>query len=140
AMKMYMGGQLKIGGNVMASQKLGDVLKGIDREAAMKAYLAKHGGAAAVAGAAPKAAAKAAPAAPLGTATRAPAIFDALKDRLAKNPSLAKEVGKLLQFNVKGTDKAYVVDLSGTGAVKEGKDANAAATFTIADDDLVTLA
>jgi len=30
-MKLYMGGKLKIGGNVMASQKLGDVLKAIDR-------------------------------------------------------------------------------------------------------------
>ena len=141
AMKMYMGGQLKIGGNVMASQKLGDVLKGIDREAAMKAYLAKHGaGAATAAAPAAKSAAPAKAAAPAGTATRAPAIFDALKDRLAKNPSLAKEVGKVLVFKIKGTDKSYVVDLTGTGSVKEGADASAAATFTIADSDLVELA
>ena len=140
AMKMYMGGQLKIGGNVMASQKLGDVLKGIDREAAMKAYLAKHGAGAATAAPAAKSAAPAKAAAPAGTATRAPAIFDALKDRLAKNPSLAKEVGKVLVFKIKGTDKSYVVDLTGTGSVKEGADASAAATFTIADSDLVELA
>jgi 3-hydroxyacyl-CoA dehydrogenase/3a,7a,12a-trihydroxy-5b-cholest-24-enoyl-CoA hydratase len=135
AMKMYMGGKLKIGGNVMASQKLTEVLKGIDREAAMKAYLAKSGGGA------PAAAAPAAATAAPATSTKeakSTAFFKALGDRLAKNPALAKEVGQVLLFKVKSPDKSYLVDLTGTGSVKEGA-GDAAMTLTVADEDLSVL-
>jgi 3-hydroxyacyl-CoA dehydrogenase/3a,7a,12a-trihydroxy-5b-cholest-24-enoyl-CoA hydratase len=135
AMKLYMGGKLKISGNVMASQKLGDVLKGIDREAAMKAYLSKSGAAPQPAAASPAPAAP--PAAP--KAGKTAAIFDALKDRLGKTPALAKEVGQVLAFKVKDAGKSYVVDLTGAGAVSEGASDKAAATFTLEDEDLVAL-
>ena len=142
--KLYFGGKLKITGNVMASQKL-EFLKKVDRDAAMTAYAAKHGGASASAGggtSGAKAATSAAPAA--SKVARSPALFKALEDRLAKNPSLAKEVGQVLAFRVKGPGasdaRSYVVDLTGKGAVKEGTDAKAAATFTIDEDDLFALA
>jgi 3-hydroxyacyl-CoA dehydrogenase/3a,7a,12a-trihydroxy-5b-cholest-24-enoyl-CoA hydratase len=132
AMKLYMGGKLKIGGNVMASQKLTEVLKGIDREAALKAYLAKNGGT-------PQAASSGAPAAAATTKeAKSPAFFKALGERLVKNPALAKEVGQVLLFKVKSPDKSYIVDLTGTGAVREGT-GDAAMTLTVADEDLATL-
>jgi 3-hydroxyacyl-CoA dehydrogenase/3a,7a,12a-trihydroxy-5b-cholest-24-enoyl-CoA hydratase len=138
AMKLYMGGKLKIGGNVMASQKLTEVLKGIDREAAMKAYLAKSGGGAPAAAAPAATSAAAAPAAASSKEAKSTAFFKALGDRLAKNPSLAKEVGQVLLFKVKSPDKSYLVDLTGSGTVKEGA-GDAAMTLTVADEDLATL-
>ena len=140
AMKLYMGGKLKIGGNVMASQKLTEVLKGIDRESALKAYLAKNGGGAPAASSAPStAASSAAPAAAATTKeAKSTAFFKALAERLVKNPALAKEVGQVLLFKVKSPDKSYVVDLTGSGAVREGT-GDAAMTLTVADEDLLTL-
>ena len=146
AMKLYMGGKLKIAGDVMASQKL-EFLKSIDREAAMKAYIAKHGGggggASASAGAAANANVSAGASASAGAGAakpaKAPALFKALGDRLAKNPSLAKEIGAVLQFNLKSPESKWTVDLAGSGAVREGIDAKAAATFTIAEEDLLAL-
>ena len=111
----------------MASQKLG-FLKKID-PASLRA---------AVAAAPPAAAAPSAPSAPKTAA--APAFFKALADRLQKNPSLASEVGQLIAFKVKDPERAFVVDLTGAGAVREGSDGKAAATFTVADGDLATLA
>jgi len=129
AQKMYFGGRLKISGNVMASQKLG-FLKKID-PASIRAAAA----------AAPAATAPAAPttvSAPKVAA--APAFFAALGERLKQNPSLASEIGQVIVFKVKDPERAFVVDLTGSGAVREGSDAKAAATFTVADGDLTALA
>jgi 3-hydroxyacyl-CoA dehydrogenase/3a,7a,12a-trihydroxy-5b-cholest-24-enoyl-CoA hydratase len=119
---------------VMASQKL-DFLKKIDPKQALEAVMKKRGGAPA---AAPPAAAAAAPASSGGPA-KAPAIFKALGERLSKNPSLAREVSAVLQFDVKSPDGSWTVDLTGAGAVREGKDAKATTVFRIDDADLVTL-
>jgi 3-hydroxyacyl-CoA dehydrogenase/3a,7a,12a-trihydroxy-5b-cholest-24-enoyl-CoA hydratase len=129
AMKLFMDKKLRIGGNVMASQKL-DFLRKIDAEAAKQA-LAKKGAAAPVAS--PKSEAPAAKAGGL-----AATIFTGLSKRLAENPSLAREVGAVLQFNVDG--KSWVLDLASVpGSVREGTDAKAAAVLTISDADLVAL-
>ncbi|MBI2892266.1 MAG: SDR family NAD(P)-dependent oxidoreductase [Deltaproteobacteria bacterium] len=128
--KLYFGGKLKLSGNVMAAQKL-DFLKKIDPAEVAKAMTSKKP-AAPAATAAPPAAPKEA---------KSPAIFKALEERLAKNPKLAAEVGKLVQFAVSSPDRSWVVDLrSGAGAVREGTDAQAAATFRIDDEDLAVLA
>ena len=138
AQKLYFGGKLKITGNVMASQKL-EFLKKVDSAAAMKAYAAKHGDGGASAGAA-KATTSAAPPAPAASKeAKSPALFKALKERLEKNPSLAKETAQVIAFRVKSPDKRYVVDLTGSGSVREGDDAKAAATITIDEEDLLAL-
>jgi len=133
-MKLYMGGKLKISGDVMASQKL-DFLKKIDPKQALEAVMKKRGGGSAAPAAAPQAAA--APAAK--AEAKAPALVKALGERLSKNPSLAKEVGVVIQLNVTNPEGHWVLDLSGSGAVKEGTEAKATTTLRIDDADLVAL-
>ncbi len=123
AMKLYMGGKLKISGDVMASQKL-SFLQKIDPKHALEAVMKKRGGGAAAAPAAATASTAPAAGASAATAT-APALFKALGERLAKNPGLAKEFGAVLQFNVTNPKASWVVDLTGAGAVSEGTEAKA---------------
>jgi (3R)-3-hydroxyacyl-CoA dehydrogenase / 3a,7a,12a-trihydroxy-5b-cholest-24-enoyl-CoA hydratase / enoyl-CoA hydratase 2 len=135
AMKLYMGGKLKIGGDVMASQKL-SFLQKIDPKHAVEAVMKKRGGSVSAATIEATPAAKAsAPA----TGASATAIFTALADRLAKNPGLAKEVGATLQFNVQNPKASWVVDLTGAGAVREGTDPKAPTTLRVDDADLAAL-
>jgi len=136
AMKLYMGGKLKISGDVMASQKL-SFLQKIDPKEAAEAVAKKRAGAGASAAPPPAAAPVATPtASPSATASL---VFKALGERLAKNPGIAKEVGAVLQFDVKGTDKSWTVDLTGAGVVREGRDPKAATVLRIADEDLAAL-
>ncbi len=120
--KLYFGGKLKISGNVMASQKLD--------------FLKKLGG-----GQAPRK--SAAPGmASLGKkpgAARAPAIFEALRNRLAANPKLGSDVHAVLQFNVHEPEGAWVVDLGADPSVKAGMAEGPAATFIVSDEDLAAL-
>lgn len=129
--KLYFAGKMKIGGNVMASQKL-TFLKAMD-PAAAQAAVAKHR---AAGGGEKKAAA------PTATKTvHAPALFEKLGAKIAKNPSLVKEVGAVLAFKIKEPEALFAVDLkNGSGAVKQGDAAGANATITIADEDLCALA
>jgi (3R)-3-hydroxyacyl-CoA dehydrogenase / 3a,7a,12a-trihydroxy-5b-cholest-24-enoyl-CoA hydratase / enoyl-CoA hydratase 2 len=125
--KLYFGGKLKVSGNVMASQKLQFLTKIDPREVAAPA-----------AGAAAPASASEAP---KGGSAAAPAIFQALQERLAKSPELAAEVGALLQFKITSPEGAWVVDLRGApGSVAQGTQAGAVATLTLADEDLLALA
>ncbi|MEI8259067.1 MAG: SCP2 sterol-binding domain-containing protein, partial [Deltaproteobacteria bacterium] len=136
--KLYFGGKLKIGGNVMASQKLTTLMKGMDPAAAKEA-IAKR----AAAGGGAKAPAAAASAGGAGGASGAKAagIFKALAERIAQTPGLVSEVEAVIQFKVTDPDGAWVVDLkNGGGAVRDGSDAKADTTLTIADEDLVLLA
>jgi 3-hydroxyacyl-CoA dehydrogenase/3a,7a,12a-trihydroxy-5b-cholest-24-enoyl-CoA hydratase len=131
-MKLWTEKKLKISGDVMASQKL-MFLKKIDPKRAMEvvAKLRGSGGAAA----APAASAAAAPAAP--KPAQAPAIVKALGERLAQTPSLASEVAA--KVNLVVGSNAWLVDLTGTGSISEGK-GDAQVTLTLEDDDLVALA
>jgi len=141
AMKLYMGGKLKITGDLMASQKL-DFLKKIDPKLAAEAIQKKRGGASAKA--APAAASTGAVVAPAPSApkaeAKAPALMKALGERLGKNPGLAKEVGALVQLDVTNPEGHWVLDLTGAGAVREGTEAKATAKLRIDDADLVALA
>ena len=141
AMKLYMGGKLKIGGDVMASQKL-SFLQKIDPNHAQEAVAKKRGGGAgakASAGANANAGANAGAGAGAGAGANAGAgaIFKALGERLAKDAGIAKEVNAVLQFLVSGA--TYVVDLTGAGSVREGTDAKAATALKIGADDLAAL-
>ncbi|MBX3229664.1 MAG: SDR family NAD(P)-dependent oxidoreductase [Labilithrix sp.] len=137
-MKLWTDKKLKISGDVMASQKL-MFLKKIDpkRGAEVVAKLRGSGGGAAAGGGGAAPAAKAA--APAAAApSQAPAIVKALGERLAKTPNLAKEVGAKVGLVV-GT-ASWLLDLTGAGAITEGKPSGAAATLTLDDETLVALA
>ncbi len=135
AMKLYMGGKLKITGDLMASQKL-DFLKKIDPKEAQAAIAKKRGGG----GAAPATTA-AAPAAPAARVeAHAPAMMKKLAERLAQNTGLAKEVAAVVQLDVTAPDGHWVLDMTGSGAVREGSDPKAGTRLRVADEDLVTLA
>ncbi|MBE2254175.1 MAG: SCP2 sterol-binding domain-containing protein, partial [Myxococcus sp.] len=124
-MKLFQGGKLKISGNVMASQKL-DFLKKLDRSAVV---------------AAPSSAAAAPAAQPSAPSeAKAPKLIAALKERLAKNPGLAKEVDAVIAFKVKD-GPSFTADLkSATPSVKDGADPAATTTITLSDDALAELA
>jgi NAD(P)-dependent dehydrogenase (short-subunit alcohol dehydrogenase family)/acyl dehydratase/ubiquinone biosynthesis protein UbiJ len=133
AMKLYLGGRLKITGDVMASQKL-DFLRKIDPKQPADAATTKRAGATSTVTSSPGSVADSF--APAGTA---PAIFDALRARLAKGKGLAQEVGAVIQFDVKKPDASWVVDLTTVGSVREGGDAKASTRLHIEDADLAAL-
>ena len=131
AQKLFFGGQLKISGNVMASQKL-MFLKEIDQEAAKKAVLAaRQKGAAAPKAEAPKAESKGATAAD---------IIEKLKECLAQNPVFAKEVGAVIQLRITSPDADWTLDMkSEGGAVKLGVDKAADVTLSLSDGDFAAM-
>ena len=70
----------------------------------------------------------------------APRLFESLGKRLREQPSLAKEVGAVLQFYVRDPDSKWVVDLKNEPpAFKSGETDGATTTITIADMDLAAL-
>jgi (3R)-3-hydroxyacyl-CoA dehydrogenase / 3a,7a,12a-trihydroxy-5b-cholest-24-enoyl-CoA hydratase / enoyl-CoA hydratase 2 len=123
---------------LMASQKL-NFMKKIDPEQA-KAAIAAHKGKAA-SGAAPKAEApKAAAAAPASSGPGAAAVFDALKERVAKSPDLAKEVDAVVDFRLTGPDSEWHLDFAGgNSTVGSGRGKGASAVITMSTEDLVAL-
>ncbi len=134
--KLYFGGKLKIGGNVMASQKLTTLMKGMDPAAAKEA-IAKR----AASGGGAKAPAAAAASGGGGAGAKAGKIFKALGERIAKTPGLVSEVAAVIQFKITDPDGVWVVDLkNGAGAVREGSEPAADTTLKMADEDLVALA
>ncbi len=140
AMKLYMGGKLKIGGDVMASQKL-SFLQKIDPKHAAEAIARKRGQAGAAPAPAVSPAASAPPAndtAPVAPAT-APSIFKSLDARLKKNPGLAREIGAIVQFEVEKPSGTWTVDLTGEGSVQAGASPKATTKLRIADADLAAL-
>ncbi len=135
-MKLFTTGKLKIGGNVMASQKLGPVLKKVDPNDVMAAIKKRTGGAAA---AAPAAAAAAAPAAD-ATPTSAD-VFAGIKAFLGKSGADAVAAAKtVFQFKLKSPDAVWTLDLkNGSGAVAQGESVPAECTFEISDADFMDM-
>ncbi|MGH7439507.1 MAG: SCP2 sterol-binding domain-containing protein, partial [Polyangiaceae bacterium] len=128
-------------GDVMASQKL-SFLQKIDPKHAADAIARKRGQAGAAQAPVAVAAASAPPAndtAPAGASPTAPSIFESLDARLKKNPSLAKEIGVIVQFDVEKPSGAWTVDLTGEGSVRAGGNPKATTTLRIADADLAAL-
>jgi 3-hydroxyacyl-CoA dehydrogenase/3a,7a,12a-trihydroxy-5b-cholest-24-enoyl-CoA hydratase len=137
-MKLWTEKKLKIGGDVMASQKL-MFLKKIDPKDAI-AVVAKMRGAATAAPAGAGSATATGTATATATAAKAPAIINALGERISKTPGLAKEVGAVVQLIVTGPDASFVLDLkNGNGSVKEGT-GPADVTLKLSDDTLEALA
>ena len=144
AQKLYFGGQLKISGNVMASQKLG-FLKDIDPNdvmaAAKKRRGRRRGRRIGIGPAATREGAKRRPSTrPCKAAERPTAIFEALGKRLAENPSLAKEVDAVVVFKITNPDETWRVDLKKNELKRGGETKDADVTLTLSDEDLEVLA
>ena len=112
-MKLWTEKKLKIGGDVMASQKL-MFLKKIDPKQAAEVVAKMRGaGGSAVTPAA---------AAPSGEPTSGEA-FAVIKDYIEKNPAMAAEIGKTFLFRLSEPDSAWTLDLkNGKGGVTAGGD------------------
>lgn len=129
--KLFFSGKLKVHGNVMASNKL-SVLSGMDRQLVEDAR-------------AKRLASDADTEAPAAAATppreaAAPAIFAALAQRLAEG-TVKPALTQLLQFHLREPQASWLVDFSVSPAqVREGVSEQAAAVFTLNDQDLKTLA
>ncbi len=138
AMKLYMGKKLKIGGDIMASQKL-MFLKSIDPKAAADVVAKLRGASGGGGGAAAGGAAKAAPTAPAAPKEpKAPGILKALAERLSKDKALAAEVNAVIALKVSDLGKAWTLDFK-SGSIKEGADASATTTVSLDDASLVAL-
>ena len=130
AMKLFTTGKVKVAGDMMAVNKLellGDLPFNLVEE---KAEARVKGGALA---------------APVPSEAKtyeplAPTLFEALGRRLEEQPSLASEVGAVLQFYVRNPDSKWVVDLKNEPpALRTGETDGATTTITIADADLAEL-
>jgi 3-hydroxyacyl-CoA dehydrogenase/3a,7a,12a-trihydroxy-5b-cholest-24-enoyl-CoA hydratase len=138
ANKLYFGGELKIAGNIMASQKL-MFLKKMDPALVEEAIRARLGGSA-PAVATPSAAPATAPPPPTAPKeSQSKAIFTALATSDAN--VLNGLTGHIVQFAVHEPEAHWTVDARGAAVkVESGQNPDAEATFGIQDDDLTALA
>ena len=145
--KLFSTGKLKIGGHIMASQKL-EVLMKLDKRLVEAAFAARTG----AGGTGPKvelgepaepAKASSSSSSPSSSSIEpaAPRVIAALRKRLQDEPGLANEVGAVVALVVKDPDAAFTLDLSaGAGCVADGAPTAAKTTLTIVDADLLQLA
>jgi len=129
AQKLYFGGQLKIGGDVMASQKL-TFLSKIDPDwAKQKVAELKARGETMAASTEPAGS----PREPSG-----PRVKAAIEKALANNPSLREEVKAVVALRLTEPDHSYTLDIQ-KGEVRDGLSGEPAVTLTMSDEDLETL-
>ncbi len=131
-MKLYIGGKLKISGDLMASQKL-SFLKKIDPAQALAAIQKKRGagGGAPAAGAAPAAAPG-----EMGSAE----VFTAIEDHIERNADIVGRVGKTFVFKLTSPDSAWTLDVkNGKGSVQTGAVDKADCTLELADADFLAM-
>ena len=120
--KLFFGGQLKIAGNVMASNKL-IVLQDMDKKLIDQACDARI--------------ASGNTATPTSTAStskrtaKAPEIFNALQQKLQGEANTSHRY----QFNITEPDESWTVNLA-NGSVQKGKDSHADITLTLSDHHL----
>jgi 3-hydroxyacyl-CoA dehydrogenase/3a,7a,12a-trihydroxy-5b-cholest-24-enoyl-CoA hydratase len=128
--KLFSSGKLKVAGDMMAVNKLEALLKMPFDLVLDKAAARASGGTLAT----PP------PTAHEASEPLAPKLFEALGKRLEEQPSLADEVGAVLQFYVRDPDSQWVVDLKNQPpALKTGETDGATTTITIDDSDLAEL-
>jgi 3-hydroxyacyl-CoA dehydrogenase/3a,7a,12a-trihydroxy-5b-cholest-24-enoyl-CoA hydratase len=130
-MKLFTSGKLKISGDVMASQKLEAVLKGIDPKQAQAAIAKARSGATS---AAPSAAPSTAPA---SASSRAAEIVAALQKRFADNKGLASEIGPRVVFALSEPSGAFSITAEGA---QEGSLDHPSTKFSLHEADFVALA
>ncbi|WP_242112191.1 peroxisomal multifunctional enzyme type 2 [Luteimonas aquatica] len=133
--KLYFANKLKIGGNLMASQKLA-ALQAIGAEPYAQAKARRMGTAAP---APPEATAVTAPAAAPPAPTTAD-IFKVIEKHLALHKGLGEQIKTLFQFKLKDPDADWVVDLkAGDGAVRAGVADKPDATLELSDADFLAM-
>ncbi|MBS2019305.1 MAG: SDR family NAD(P)-dependent oxidoreductase [Deltaproteobacteria bacterium] len=133
AQKLYFAGKVKISGDVMASQKLEKVFKGVDPKAVQAALAGGGGAAPAAAASAPAAAASG------GGEPSSAEIFAAMGEYLAHHPEVAAKVGNVYVFKLQGPDSAWTLDLkNGGGGVTPGE-AKADCTLAMSDADFLAM-
>lgn len=130
AQKLYFAGKVKIGGDVMASQKLQKVFAGVDPKAVEAAVAGSA--APAIAGSAAPASVPAAQSAP-GSAE----IFRAMGVFLEGRPEIAQKVQTTYLFRLKDPDSAWTVDLK-AGKVTPGE-SGAECVLELAEVDFLAL-
>ncbi len=123
--KLFFGGQLKISGNVMASNKLA-ILQDMDKKLIDQARDQRL----ASGNTAPQAAATSS----TPRAAKSEAIFNALKQRLNGENNVAH----VYQFNISEPNAEWVVDL-GLGTVQQGQHDQENITLAISDEHLSEL-
>ena len=127
AQQLYMGGKLKIAGNLMASMKL-NFLKKLDPELVLAATRARAG----------TSAAASTPAADAGPTSGD--VFIAIRDYIEKNPEVAAKVQTIFAFKLKEPESAWTIDLkTGKGAVHEGLVGSADCTLELKDSDWMAM-
>jgi 3-hydroxyacyl-CoA dehydrogenase/3a,7a,12a-trihydroxy-5b-cholest-24-enoyl-CoA hydratase len=134
AMKLFTTGKLKISGNVMASQKLGPVLKNVDPSDVLAATQKRTGGSAA-----PVAVAAAPAAAPAGDPTSAD-IFGGISRYVAKNGELSSKIKTVFQFKLRNPEAVWTIDLkNGAGSVGKGETSPSECTLELSDADFMDM-
>jgi len=141
--KLFSSGKLKVAGDMMSVNKLEALLK-MPFDLVLDEARARSGGGEATEAALETteatAAVEADTTASIDQEPVAPRLFEALDKRLQEQPSLADEVGAVLQFYVRDPDSKWVVDLKNQPpALKTGETDGATTTITISDADLVEL-
>ena len=94
----YMGGKLKISGDVMHIAEAGSFLQKIDPKHALEAIMKRGGGASGAAARARRARAQAR--APSCRGSSSTDVFTAIEDHVARNPDLVSRVGKTFVFQL----------------------------------------
>merc|ERR1711974_52908 len=115
--QLFMGGKLKISGNMAMAMKL-EVLKQM---------APKEGVAASAAG---------------GAAYASDVIFPEIDKRIKEDPSLLKKINGVYRFKITngGDSKTWTVDVKNApGGAKEGEEGKADCTVTVSDEDYVNL-
>ncbi len=129
AQKLYFGGQLKIGGDVMASQKLTFLSKIDPAWAKQKVAELKAAGEGLEASTAPTGPSREA---------AGPRVAEALKKALADNPALKDEVKAVVGLRVAHPEHGYTLDFV-KGEVREELAGEPAVTLALSDEDLEAL-
>ncbi len=125
AQKLYFGGQLKIAGNVMASQKL-TFLQSISPRSVQSAAKARVAGS----GASEKPSASGEP--------QAADVFVAIADFIERNPEKISQIGVVYQFQLSDPDSVWTVDMkNGQGSVAEGQSVAPECTLSLSNADFM---
>ncbi|MBZ0120219.1 MAG: SDR family NAD(P)-dependent oxidoreductase [Sandaracinaceae bacterium] len=126
AQKLYFGGKLKIGGNLLASQKL-SFLKKVTPEMVAEAMKARGGASAPAAAAAP-------------SGTQSADVFAAIGHHVSTHPELVGKIGTVFLFKLTSPDSAWTIDLkNGAGKVSEGEADKPDCTLEIAESDFMDM-
>ncbi len=124
AQKLYFSGDLKISGDVMASQKL-KFLGKLDPQLVVSAMNARGGSGESAPAAAPAKAASG-------------DVFLGIKAYVSEHPELAEKIQKVFQFKLTGPDSLWTMDLR-KGAVDAGETAPPDVTLELADSDFMDM-